>query len=64
MRSKSVRVDTVGSILRFLERIKNAWPAERDTFELGESRADWLVKAVAAADHGDTILDRAPPSNG
>jgi hypothetical protein len=32
---------------------------EWDDFGLTESRADWLVQAVASADHGDTMLDLA-----
>jgi hypothetical protein len=37
---------------------------EWDAFALGESRADWLVKAVASADDDDTMLDLVAPANG
>jgi hypothetical protein len=32
---------------------------EWDDFELTESRADWLVQAVANGDRNDTMLDLA-----
>ena len=37
---------------------------EGDAFALGESRADWLVKAVAPTDEDAPMLDRIAPSNG
>src|SRR4029453_6669067 len=37
---------------------------EGDAVALGESRPDWLVKAVAPADDDDTMLDLVAPSNG
>jgi hypothetical protein len=37
---------------------------EWDAFALGESRSDWLLKAVAPADDDDTMLDLVAPSNG
>jgi hypothetical protein len=37
---------------------------EWDAFALGESRSDWLLKAVAPADDVDTMLDLVAPSNG
>ncbi|TDW74967.1 hypothetical protein EV653_0077 [Kribbella pratensis] len=37
---------------------------EWEAFALSESRADWLVKAVAPADSDDTMLDLVAPSNG
>jgi hypothetical protein len=37
---------------------------EWDDFGLTESPADWLVKAVAKADRGDTMLDLVAPHSG
>lgn len=34
---------------------------EWEAFGLEESRADWLVEAIAPADHGDTMLDVVRP---
>jgi hypothetical protein len=33
---------------------------EWDAFPIDESRADWLVKAVARADDGDAMIDVDP----
>lgn len=37
---------------------------EWDAFGLSESRADWVVRAVASADHGDTMLDLIAAASG
>ncbi len=37
---------------------------EWDAFGLRESRADWLVKAIAWADDRDIMVDLGAPSNG
>jgi hypothetical protein len=37
---------------------------EWDTFERGEFASRQAGEAVAAADHGDTMLDLGPPTNG
>jgi hypothetical protein len=36
---------------------------EWHAFGLSESRGDWLVKAIASAEHGDTMLDLGAPCN-
>lgn len=53
-----------GSRVTVTGRLTVVGEYEWDAFSLGESRADWLVKAVAPADDDDTMLDLAAPSNG
>jgi hypothetical protein len=53
-----------GSRVSVTGRLTVVGEYEWDAFALGESGADWLVKAVAAADDDDTMLDLVAPSNG
>jgi hypothetical protein len=53
-----------GSRVTVTGRLTVVGEYEWDAFALGESRADWLVKAVAPADNDDTMLDLVAPSNG
>lgn len=54
----------VGSRVMAIGHLELVGAYEWDAFELVESRADWLVKAVADANDGDVMLDLAAPSGG
>jgi pimeloyl-ACP methyl ester carboxylesterase len=50
-----------GSRVAVTGRLEIVGDYEWDAFGLSESRVDWLVKAIAGADHGDTMLDLGAP---
>jgi hypothetical protein len=53
-----------GSRVAVTGRLEVVGDYEWDAFGLGESRADWLVKAIAWADDRDTMVDLGAPPNG
>jgi hypothetical protein len=53
-----------GSRVTVTGRLEVVGDYEWDAFGLRESRADWLVKAIAWADDRDIMVDLGAPSNG
>ncbi len=53
-----------GSRVTVTGRLEVVGDYEWDAFGLWESRADWLVKAIAWADDRDIMVDLGAPANG